>query len=97
RTSTSRSADSWRRLLGQRTNTSAHLWWDTEDTLNPSFKSGEKKDEFVGTLEIGQHSSSHPGRYRPTDASFKGCRPEFGHSNSERHPLISPAPRRSGL
>ncbi|MED6285108.1 hypothetical protein CHARACLAT_025911 [Characodon lateralis] len=50
---------------------------------DPSFKSGEKKDAFVGTLEIGQHSSPHPGRYWPTNASIKGCSPKFGHSNSE--------------
>ncbi|MED6285777.1 hypothetical protein CHARACLAT_032571 [Characodon lateralis] len=57
--------------------------WDTEDTQDPSFKSGDKKDVFVGTLEIGQHSSPHPGSCRSTNAFFKGCSPEFGHSNSE--------------
>ncbi|MED6275217.1 hypothetical protein CHARACLAT_024304 [Characodon lateralis] len=56
---------------------------DTEDTPDPSFKFGEKKDAFVGTLEIGLHSSPHPGRSRPTNVSFKGCSPESGHSNSE--------------
>ncbi|MED6250937.1 hypothetical protein ATANTOWER_016308 [Ataeniobius toweri] len=58
------------------------IGWDTEDTPDPSFKSGDKKDAFVGTLEIGQHSSPHPGRYRPTNVSFKGCSPESGHSNT---------------
>ncbi|MEQ2305461.1 hypothetical protein AMECASPLE_038114 [Ameca splendens] len=59
------------------------IGWDSEDTPDPSLKSGEKKDAFVGILEIGQHSSPHPGRYRPSNASFKGCSPEFGYSNSE--------------
>ncbi|MEQ2295570.1 hypothetical protein AMECASPLE_015818 [Ameca splendens] len=37
----------------------------------PILQIWDKKDEFVGALEIGQHSSPHPGRYRTTNASFK--------------------------
>ncbi|MEQ2305987.1 hypothetical protein AMECASPLE_003512 [Ameca splendens] len=33
-----------------------------------------KEGPFVGTLEIGQHSSPHPGRYRPTNVYFKRMR-----------------------